>query len=207
MTTYKLNRPTLILNKSWFPLTVSTAKEAIIKLFQGTAKVIDENYMQYTWGEWVDKSNEDDLDDEKYIHSAMMKIRIPEVVLLNKYNQIPKVKIKLTRRNLLIRDKFRCCYTGKRLTLKDATMDHVIPKSKGGKTCWTNLVIASFEANVKKGNRTPKEAGMKLIKQPKKPVWNLLFAKYVTRIPKVWQKFIYTDQWNEIGYWDVELID
>jgi len=86
-------------------------------------------------------------------------------------------------------------------------IDHIIPRSKGGKNTWENLVICSLDVNVKKGNRTPQEAGLRLIKVPKKPVWNLMFAKYVKKIPRSWEKFIHTDQWNEIGYWDVELID
>ena len=208
MTACKINKPeTLVLNKSWVALTVSTIKDGIIKLFQGSAKAVDENYNQYNWSEWLEKSQKDDLDDDKYVRSAMIKIRIPHVIVLQEYNRIPKIKIKLTRRNLFIRDKGRCVYTGARLTLKNATMDHVFPKSKGGKTCWTNLVLASVEANTRKANRTPEEAGMKLFKQPKKPIWNLLFAQHVTRVPKIWEKYIHTDQWNERGYWDVELID
>lgn len=208
MTVYKINKPeTLVLNKSWTALTVSTIKDGIIKLFQGSAKALDENYNQYNWDEWLEMSKKDDSDDDKFVRSAMMKIKIPHVIVLQEYNKIPKIKIKLTRRNLFIRDKGKCSYTGKRLTLKEATQDHVIPKSRGGKTCWTNLVLCSFDANIKKGNRTPEEAGIKLIKQPQKPVWNLLFAHHVTRVPKIWEKYVETNQWNEIGYWDVELID
>ena len=200
-----LFRPTLVLNKSWVPFTIETAKEAIIKLMSREAHVIDTNYIKYGWEEWVEKSMNEDTGP--FIRSPRIRVKVPDVILLATYNKIPRINVKLTRRNLFIRDKCHCQYSGERLSLSEATIDHVIPRSKGGKNTWENLVICSLDVNVKKGNRTPQEAGLRLIKVPKKPVWNLMFAKYVKKIPRSWEKFIHTDQWNEIGYWDVELID
>jgi 5-methylcytosine-specific restriction endonuclease McrA len=209
--TTKLNHPTLVLNKGWMPLTIETARESLIKAFTGSAKIVDENYIQYNWEEWSEISEyeyEDSKEDDKFILTAnYQKIKIPEVIVLLNYNRLPNVKVKLTRRNLLIRDKFTCQYTGQKLSMSDATIDHVVPRTQGGLTTWDNVVICSFEANVKKGGRTPEEAGLTLKTVPRKPSWSLMFAKYVTRIPKSWEKFIKTDKWNEIGYWDVELVD
>ena len=210
--TAKLNHPTLVLNKSWEPLTIETARDSIIKTFTGSAKIVDENYIQYDWEEWSEMSKyeyeDGDNDDDKFILTAdFQKIKIPEVIVLLNYNRLPDVKVKLTRRNFLIRDKFTCQYTGQKLSMSDATIDHVIPRTQGGLTTWDNVVICSFDANVKKGGRTPEQAGLKLKKVPRKPAWSLMFAKYVTRVPASWEKFIKTDKWNEIGYWDVELID
>jgi len=206
MSIQALYEPTLVLNKSWSAFNIETAKESIVRAFTGTAHIIDENYTKCDWNKWVKESQKYD-DDENFIHTNKLKIRVPKVIVLSKYNRIPNIKVKLTRRNLLIRDKHRCQYTGKKVTMKNATIDHVFPKSRGGKTTWDNVVIASFEANIQKGNRTPEEAGLKLIREPRKPVWNLMYAKHISKIPKFWEKFINTDQWNEIGYWDVELID
>lgn len=100
-----------------------------------------------------------------------------------------------------------CQYTGQRLTSRNATMDHIVPRSRGGKTEWSNVVICSFEANIKKGNKTLAEAGLKLLKKPTAPKWHPLYSYVIQNRPACWDKFIDTDKWNEIGYWDVELID
>jgi 5-methylcytosine-specific restriction endonuclease McrA len=208
-----LNSPTLVLNKLWVPVSVESVKESITKAFSGIANFIDEEtYQIYNWENWVDafslSREEDSLSSKyKFISTVSMFIRIPEIILLKKYSKIPKVEIKLTRRNLLIRDNFRCFYTGEKVTSKTATIDHVIPKSKGGKTVWTNVVICSFDANIRKADKTLEEAGLKLRKKPEKPIWNPLYTFSNPRRPKSWDKFIDTDKWNEIGYWDVELVD
>jgi len=200
-----LHRPTLVLNKSWLPFNIESAKEAITKLVARDAHVIDSNYIKYEWDEWVEMSMNDDKGP--FIYSSRIRVKVPDVILLSKYNKIPKINVRLTRRNLFIRDKSTCQYSGKRLSMDEATIDHVMPRSKGGKSTWDNLVICDLDVNIKKGDRTPQEAGLFLKKTPKKPKWNLMYAKYVKKIPRSWEKFIHTDQWNEIGYWDVELID
>lgn len=209
MLAQKLNRPTLVLNKSWTAMGIQSARKSIVKILSGTAKVVDENYVQYDWDEWLDatpfdtkKSNVDD-----FISSGHYKVKIPCVIVLLNQNRHPNQKVKMTRRNILIRDKFTCQYTGKKLTSQSATLDHVIPHSRGGKSTWDNLVLASVEANVKKANRTPEEAGMKLRTVPKRPAWGLQYTKYVAKVPAIWKKFIDTDKWNEYGYWDVELVE
>lgn len=200
-----LHLETLVLNKGWDAFNIETAKESIVKTFTGDANVLDENYVQYGWEDWLELSKMDN--EGPFVRTSKIRIKVPRVIRLLKYNRIPKIEVKLTRRNLFIRDKLCCQYTNKKLSFKDATIDHVIPRSKGGKSTWDNMVICSLEINIKKGNRTPKEAGLTLIRQPKQPTWNLMFVKYVPKIPRIWEKYIHTDQWNEIGYWDVALID
>jgi 5-methylcytosine-specific restriction endonuclease McrA len=209
-----LNSPTLVLNKSWHPIRVETIRRSLPKVFSGVAKLFDEEtYVPYTWDEWVNlfSFDSDDNDAEElgydFIRSSKIKVRKPEIIILTEFNKIPRNKVRLTRRNLLIRDRFTCQYTGKRLNSRNATMDHVLPKSRGGKTEWKNLVICSLDANVKKANRTPEEAGLILKNKPKEPTWNPMYSFFVKNKPKSWDKFINTDKWNEVGYWDVELID
>ena len=208
-----LNNPTLVLNKLWVPVCVENVKESLTKAFSGVANFIDEEtYQIYNWENWVDTfslSRGEDISSSKYkfIATVSMLIRIPEIILLKKYSKIPRIEVKLTRRNLLIRDNFRCVYTGEKVTSKTATIDHVIPKSKGGKTVWNNVVICSFDANIKKADKLPEEVGFRLKKKPERPIWNPLYAFANSQRPKSWDKFIDTDKWNEIGYWDVELID
>ena len=207
MATQKLNRPTLVLNKSWTAMGIQTARKSLIKTLSGTAKIVDENYVQYNWDQWMDISDEKIENENDFIKSGRRKIKLPYVIVLINQDRQPRQKVKLTRRNILIRDKFTCQYTGVKLTSQSATLDHVIPRSRGGKATWDNLVVASVEANVRKANRTPEEAGMKLLHIPKRPAWGLQYTKYVSEVPAIWKKFIDTDKWNEYGYWDVELID
>jgi 5-methylcytosine-specific restriction endonuclease McrA len=135
------------------------------------------------------------------------KIRVPEIAIATNYGKVPYVKVKLTRKNILIRDNFKCMYTGERVTMHNMTIDHVIPRGQGGKTEWTNLVVSSQKANVRKANRTPDQAGMKLLRKPVEPKWHPLFAFAVNKVRKSWEPYINTDKWNELGYWDVELQD
>lgn len=205
-----LNSPILVLNKRWHPIHVMKAKDALSKAVNENAMFMDEtDSVLYSWEDWVDLFSQDleyEGGDFKYIAAGKYKVRLPEIIVLNKYDKIPKVDIKLTRRNLLIRDKFTCQYTFKKLSLKDATIDHVIPRAQGGKTTWDNVVICDWRINSKKANRTPKEAGLPWPK-PKKPNWHPLFSHFVQQRPKSWEPYINTSEWNEIGYWDVPLID
>ena len=212
-----LNRPTLVLNKQWFPITIWSAKRAFTKISKGVADIISvddlpdkarKSINMYTWDEWVENSfyNSDTLPRENCVQcGGDFRIRWPEVVVLKEYEGIPNTPVKLTRRNLLIRDKFHCQYTGKKVTMASATIDHIVPQSKGGKTVWTNVVIATLEVNMEKADRTPEEAGLTLLSKPRRPKWNPMFARFVSEMPESWNQFINTDQWNEVGYWDVEL--
>ena len=205
-----LESPTLVLNRGWQAIRIERVRDSLPKVFSGTAKLIDHSdYACYDWDEWVEIFGWD-IDktvDVPCITTPSCKIRVPEVVVLTNYNKMPEQKVRLTRRNLFVRDAFRCQYTGKKVTMRTGTIDHVFPKSRGGKTVWENVVLASFDANVKKGGRTPKEAGLHLVREPQRPKWHPLFTKWLERHPESWNKFINTDKWNEIGYWDVELQD
>ena len=100
--------------------------------------------------------------------------------------------IKLTKRNIYIRDKYRCQYTGKQLKFNEANIDHVVPKAKGGKNTWDNLVVCSKDINSIKGDKTNEEAGLKLIKKPTKPSTDSPYKLFDTRfnMPESWSKFI-----------------
>jgi len=191
-----LNNPVLVLNKSWIPIRIETVRSAIERLFSARAVAIDEEFYQtYTWEEWLlsySLSREVEWTfPYKFINAVHINIRLPEVVLLVKYNKIPQVPVRLTRKNLLIRDSYMCQYSGKKLKTNEATVDHVIPKSRGGKTVWNNVVISTKEINSKKGNKTLKEFGMALLKKPKTPIWNPVYTagSLITR-PKSWSKFL-----------------
>lgn len=202
--------PILILNKSWIPVRVSTFKKALGKVCSERARFVDhESYCLFTWDEWVESfcMSHEEASSSKHpiIKGVNFSVRQPEVVVCNIYNNVPKNDLRLTRRNLLVRDNFKCQYCGIRVNSKEATIDHIMPRSRGGKNTWQNLTISCIDCNVSKGNKTPQEAGMILHTTPKKPIWNPLYTLLHKKRPKSWSKFINTDKWNEIGYWDVEL--
>lgn len=190
-----LNEYTLVLNRGWTPVAVSRVKDSLVKLFNNAAKIVDPHtYETFTWDEWVGRYSfpisEDNNDDFNFIYSQKLKIRTPEVIVLNNYSKIPERKLRLTRKNLLLRDKYQCQYTGKKLNADNATIDHIIPQSRGGKSTWENVVICSEEANSQKADKTPNEAGMKLMKKPNRPIWHPLFAVSNKKNLESWKKFL-----------------
>lgn len=194
-----LNNLVLVLNKSWLSVRIETVMLSIKRIFCGNASIVDEDTFEvFDWDKWLEKFSR--RRDEEwpfkygYISSARLNIRLPSVIVLSHYNKVPRVTLRLTKRNLLIRDRFRCQYTGRKIRATDATVDHIVPKSQGGKHIWENVVISSREANIKKGNRTPEQAGMLLLKQPAKPSWDpfyTIIAHY--KIPASWSKFLNQD--------------
>lgn len=174
-----LNESVLILNRYLLAIQVTNARNAITALTAGRAKVIDQSYAQYTWEEWVEITPtilEDEEEMEKYagvLRSPSTKIVVPEVIVAVdcEFND-PAIKtIRYSRKNVYERDKNTCQYCGKKCHKKNLTLDHVIPKSKGGRSTWENVVACCLECNGEKKDRLLKELGWKLLKEPKKPRW------------------------------------
>jgi 5-methylcytosine-specific restriction endonuclease McrA len=143
---------TLVLNASYEPIHMVDWKDAICMIVQEKAEIVS----TYT---------------DKMIRSMSLALEMPKIIKLKKYVNVAKnlAMVRYSRRNILARDKSTCQYCGKHCTGKDATLDHVVPKSRGGKSNWTNIVLACRKCNGKKDNRTPEEAGMKLRNIPVKP--------------------------------------
>ncbi|MFA3781888.1 HNH endonuclease [Melioribacteraceae bacterium 4301-Me] len=127
--------------------------------------------------------------DHKKVRSVKVSYPWPSVIRLNEYVRLPFQKIILTRRNILKRDGHRCAYCGRGdLPL---TIDHIIPKSKGGDESWENLVAACIVCNNKKGDRTPEEANMKLLIKPYTPNHIMFIRNYVGKIEETWKPFLF----------------
>lgn len=196
-----LDQPTLVLNKNWTAITVDTVRNAITKVCNENAKILDPHSFQtYTWADWECLSV---LDDEDYITTASGRYRVPDIIVLSQYEKVHSRAIVFNRRNLFARDNNTCQYCGKRMSSSDCTVDHVIPSCQGGQNIWENCVISCVGCNVRKGGRTPKQAGMKLIRQPFKPKWSPIFRTRV--IKPVWGKVIDLDAIRSEMYWQVEL--
>ena len=129
--------------------------------------------------------------DGKVVRTVDDSFPLPSVIRLSKYIRIPFKRIVLTRKNILRRDNNQCQYCGSRKN--PLTIDHVIPKSRGGGDSWENLVAACVNCNNKKGNQTPEEAGISLIRKPKKPNHILLFRQYMGKVDTNWKPFLFMD--------------
>jgi 5-methylcytosine-specific restriction endonuclease McrA len=172
MTTLSLlNQLVLVLNQNYEPLSVCRAKRAIVMVLLGKAEIIEEAQAR--------------------IRSVSLSLPLPSIVRLSLYIQAPKREIPLTRKNVLRRDGHRCQYCGTR----DAplTTDHVIPRSQGGRDSWRNLVCACVSCNNRKGNRTPRQAGLVLRKKPKQP-HRYTYIKFYSSIPdRRWRPYLFLD--------------
>ena len=169
----RLARKVLVLNKLYNPIGIVTAREAFVKLFIDAAEVVtveEGTYANYDFNSWAEISDlrtqlEElgDLDD--IVYTCRFALIVPRVIRMLNFDKVPRHNIKLNRRNIYSRDNNTCQYCGKQLPTDKLNIDHVHPKSRGGKNSWTNLVCSCFKCNTKKAGRTPDEANMKLIKK------------------------------------------
>jgi 5-methylcytosine-specific restriction endonuclease McrA len=127
-------------------------------------------------------------DPEKELSTTRTSYQYPSVIRLRNYIRIPYTKVVLSRRNIMRRDKFSCQYCAKK---SDLTIDHVLPKSRGGKDQWENLVTACEKCNVKKGNKTPQEAQMPLMRKPFRPIPITFFREYNGNVQDPWKPYLY----------------
>ena len=157
----------LVLNKHWQAINISTPADALSMMYANTATGLDirgkYDMVPLTWKEWVNLSCSE---DDHFVKTIQGNVKIPKIIILCRYDKVPKKRPKITRRGIWIRDQGICQYTGKKINPNEGNIDHVIPKSRGGATDWTNCVLAHKKVNAKKADKTPEEAGLKLIRQP-----------------------------------------
>ncbi len=160
----------LILNKNWQAIHVKSPAEALSMMYSGNATGLDIKGMDimipYKWEDWINLPHDENAD---YIQTVRGNIKIPKVVLLAKFGKVPHKRPKFSSNAIWNRDEGICQYTGQKLTPNEGNIDHIIPRSRGGKTTWTNCVLVHKEVNAKKANKTPQEAGLKLIRTPREP--------------------------------------
>jgi 5-methylcytosine-specific restriction endonuclease McrA len=187
------NNHVLILNKNWTPLRTETLQKAISKVAStyadGTpkARVIDpDTFQTFTWDDWSKIQPEA---TEDYIATTRFSLKIPQIILLSRYEKTPRPKVHFNRRTLLKRDDHSCQYCGKRCAADEWSVDHVTPRAHGGQTTWENCVVACVKCNRRKADKTVQQAGMKLLKEPKKPDSNLM-RFHSTKPVKSWSAFI-----------------
>lgn len=180
-----LNRRVLILNKSWIPVQITTVKRAICLVYTGLARFVDcDTYQMYDFDEWCKRAS------SAFIKTPSVRVPLPSVVVLIDYNGMrAHTKVPFSRVNLLKRDNYTCQYCGKELRSNQLNIDHIMPRSRGGMTSWTNCVAACYRCNNKKDNKTPREASMRLLKQPIRPNWSFYMFGSVEN--EEWKRFIH----------------
>jgi 5-methylcytosine-specific restriction endonuclease McrA len=188
-TTHALTSSVLVLNRTYLAVHVVNVRRAFCMLYREQAEVIDcddGRFANYDFEAWLtvnDLSNERDLSVREeeviddWVQAVNFRIRVPRVIRLLKYDRVPTRTLRFNRRNLFARDSHRCQYCGFHAPLPQLSVDHVVPRSQGGRTNWENVVCCCLTCNTRKGGRTPQQARMQLLKKPVKPRFNPLLAR------------------------------
>jgi len=160
----------LVLNRNWQAINVRTPQEAFCMMATNVATALEiegENHIRpVTWDEWITLPIRE---SDNFVRTARGAIRVPTVIVAVNFAKVPKKRPKLSAKNIRERDGNRCQYTGKLLKPDEGSLDHVLPRSRGGADTWENLVWSSKDVNARKGNRLPHEAGLKLLNTPRAP--------------------------------------
>jgi 5-methylcytosine-specific restriction endonuclease McrA len=204
--TSALSGSVLVLNRFYMAIHVANVRRAFGLLFRELAEVIhieDGQYANYNFESWREISelkSEFKEPHEDWVRSVNFEIQVPRVIRLLFYDRVPKQTVRLNRRNIFTRDGNRCQYCGRKFVTSELSLDHVLPRSRGGQTAWENVVCACAACNVKKGGRTPEESGMTLVQPPVRPKHSPLLAIKLGN-PKYesWKTFL------DNAYWSVDL--
>jgi 5-methylcytosine-specific restriction endonuclease McrA len=171
--TARLQKPVLVLNASYEPINICAARRALVLVLKGIASA-----------EEVSSHS---------VHSTRRALRVPSVIRLLEYRRIPHQTRALSRKNIMMRDRYTCQYCAKLMPAGELTLDHVIPRSRAGESAWENLVACCHPCNNRKGSRTPEEAGMKLARQPKP--FSLHTSRHLMRLlgkgEEQWRKYLF----------------
>ena len=175
-----MNGRVLVLNTSFEPINVCTERRAVVMIFKGVARVEEHN--------------------GHMLHSQKLSIHAPSVIRLTEYIHIPFERRSLSRKNILLRDHSTCQYCGRQYPPSELTLDHVLPRSRGGESAWIIWLLAANAAIIKKGNRTPEESGMHLLRRPRgfSLHVNRQIMRYLGRADETWRKYLFYESDNGV---------
>lgn len=180
-----LTRPVLVLNRNWQAINETTVETALTDCAKGARTAIDTSTMSpMRWEDWIRLPIRD---GDEVIRTPKLQVRAPTVIVACNFDQMPKKRPKLGRKGIGERDGYRCAYTG--IHDPEGTLDHVMPRSRGGKDTWENLVWSAKAVNHAKGDRTPEEAGLTLRIKPVAPKEVPVCARIRPRHPD-WVHFL-----------------
>ncbi len=207
-----LDSSVLMLNANYVALRIIDARRAFTLLCKRTphnhpcAEIVsleDGRYVSYDFEDWRDLSEfrkAFEPANHDWVRTVRFDLVVPRIIRVLTYSRLPKQEVKLNRRNIYARDGSRCQYCGKRFSTTELSLDHVVPRSQGGDNTWDNIVCCCVTCNVRKGGRTPDEAGVRLMRRPVKPR-----RSPVIRLKLSNSKYHSWKQFLDHAYWDVEL--
>jgi 5-methylcytosine-specific restriction endonuclease McrA len=168
-----MQAPVLVLNATFEPINVTAVRRALVLMLKGVAQAEETNHAE--------------------VHSTHNAIQVPSVIRLLTYRHIPQQSRALSRKNILLRDRNTCQFCGRAFPASELTLDHVLPRSRGGRSSWENLVACCYTCNNRKGDRTPEEAGLKLARRPRP--FTLHTSRQLMRLigprDEKWRKYLF----------------
>ena len=203
-----LDSHVLVLNKHYAAIRVVSARRAFSMILRRIAEIVTVDEAQWGaydfegWREISQLRAAYEREHHEFVRCVQFDLVVPRIVRLLTYDRLPRRDVRLTRRNIFARDRNRCQYCGKRFPTSELSLDHIVPRTQGGRMEWINIVCCCVQCNVRKGGRTPAQAGLKLIVEPVQPrqspavTIRLNSAKYAS-----WKQFL------NAAYWNVELRD
>ncbi|HNX03971.1 MAG TPA: HNH endonuclease [Opitutales bacterium] len=189
-------RRVLILNRNWQAVSIVDVRKAFVLLFRDHARVIgpvDSDHALFDVGQWLSYSMANPpLRDVETLRTVRLAIRIPDVMILSDFDRLPTREVRLSHESIFARDDHTCQYCGRRFQEAELSIDHVIPRERGGRNTWENLVTACKSCNNRKANRLPHEAGMQLTRRPRRPprVPFAASAALGTQISPAWREYL-----------------
>jgi 5-methylcytosine-specific restriction endonuclease McrA len=168
-----MQAPVLVLNATFEPINVTAVRRALVLMLKGVAQAEETNHAE--------------------VHSTSKSVPVPSVIRLLTYRRIPQQSRALSRKNILLRDRNTCQFCGNAFPAAELTLDHVMPRSRGGRSSWENLVACCYACNNRKGDRTPEEAGLKLQRRPRP--FTLHTSRQLMRLighrDEKWRKYLF----------------
>lgn len=168
-----MQEPVLVLNATFEPINVTAVRRALVLMLKGVAQAEEHNH--------------------KEVHSTSRTLPVPSVIRLISYRHIPQQTRALSRKNILLRDRNTCQFCSRHFPASELTLDHVLPRSRGGSSTWENLVACCYACNNGKGDRTPEEAGLKLARRPRPFTLHTSrqLMRLIGRHDEKWRKYLF----------------
>ena len=186
-----LNSNVLVLNRSFLPIDVTSVRRAFSLLYCGGARAVDSTYQTFDFEGWRNGGAPSEVD---CIGSPSGTVPIPRVIVLTSFDRVPRRQIRFSRTNIFSRDQFTCQYCGISPPRSDLNLDHVVPRTQGGRTTWENVVCCCVSCNRNKGGRTPRQAGLRLRRQPARPRWSPVMSVSASKVRyHEWRPFLIPD--------------
>lgn len=189
----------LVLNRAFLPIHVTTVRRALALLYRGVAQAVDGEYRTFDFDTWTGLPPAD-FDAVGLVQGV---VRIPRVVLLVSFDRVPQRRVRFSRHNIFVRDANTCQYCARRFPRSELNLDHVVPRCRGGRTTWENVVCSCIPCNRRKGSGDAASAGMELMRFPQRPSWSPFVTRQFGQSGyREWVPFLRS---VDTAYWNVEL--